>query len=237
MITSVNLQDVKDKLYLDLKDTGWDDKLKSFLQGTEMDKILETLLKEAMDGKRFTPPVKYIFRALKSCHFNKTRVVIIGQDPYPQIDVADGLAFSCSRQDRTEVSLQYMQKCIMDTVPQEDRAPVQSNDLSRWADQGVLLLNTAFTTSIGKPGTHQILWRNMMVNILDALVWNTDPLVYVFLGKKAQEFSDLIPDVNYKIITSHPASASYSGTEWDCGDLFNKVNSYLLKQSKSKIIW
>lgn len=237
MINSVNLQHVKDKLYLELKDTGWDDKLKSFLQGTEMDKILETLLKEATDGKRFTPPVKYIFKALTACPFDKTRVVIIGQDPYPQIDVADGLAFSCSRQDRAEVSLQHIKKAIQETVSQEFQDRNQSNDLSRWADQGVLLLNTALTTSIGKPGTHQILWRNLIINILDTLIWNNDPLVYVFLGKRAQEFADLIPDVNYKIITSHPASASYAGTEWDCNDLFNKVNLYLDKQSKTKITW
>ena len=237
MINSVNLQHVKDKLYLELKDTGWDDKLKSFLQGTEMDKILETLLKEATDGKRFTPPVKYIFKALTACPFDKTRVVIIGQDPYPQIDVADGLAFSCSRQDRAEVSLQHIKKAIQETVSQEFQDRNQSNDLSRWADQGVLLLNTALTTSIGKPGTHQILWRNLIINILDTLIWNNDPLVYVFLGKRAQEFADLIPDVNYKIITSHPASASYAGTEWDCNDLFNKVNLYLDKQSETKITW
>lgn len=237
MISSVNLQDVKHKLFLELKDTGWDNKLKSFLQSTEMDKILESLLKEATDGKRFTPPVKYVFKALTACSFDKVKVVIIGQDPYPQLDVADGLAFSCSRKDRAEVSLQHIKRSIELTVPIEYKDQSQSNDLSRWADQGVLLLNTALTTTIGKPGTHQILWKNFIINVLDSLIWSNQQLIYVFMGKKAQEFADLVPDVNYKIVTSHPASASYSDTEWDCCDMFNKINHYLEKQSKTKITW
>jgi uracil-DNA glycosylase len=237
MISSVNLQEVKENLCLKLKGTGWDDKLKSYLLSDEMDKTLNLLLKEAMDGKRFTPPVKYLFSAFEKCGFDKTEVVFIGQDPYPQLDVADGLAFSCSRQDKAEVSLKSLYDEIKNTVPEEQRDPNPSNDLKRWADQGILLLNSAFTTTISKPGTHQLLWRPFLINVLDALVWNKPGIVYVFLGKKAQEYMDLIPENNYKIAISHPASAGYSGRVWDCEDVFNKINKYLESQSKPKIIW
>lgn len=237
MISSVNLQDVKEKLYDKIGDSGWKDKLKSYLLGTDMDKILEYLLKEANDGKRFTPPMKYLFRAFEVCPFDKTDVVIIGQDPYPQLDVADGLAFSCSRKDKAEVSFGHMKEAIVRSVPEEFRDPNPSNDLKRWADQGVLLLNSAFTTTIGKPGTHQLLWRPFLINVLDSLVWNRPGIIYVFLGKKAQEYMDLIPENNCKIAVTHPASAAYSGTLWDCDDLFNKINSCLESQSKPKIIW
>jgi uracil-DNA glycosylase len=237
MISSVNLQDVKEKLHLKLKDTGWDDKLKSYLLGIEMDNVLEYLLKQANDGQRFTPPMKYIYRAFEVCPFDKTEVVFIGQDPYPQVDVADGIAFSCSRKDKEEVSLGHIKEAIRRTVPTENQDPDNGNDLKRWADQGVLLLNAAFTCTIGKPGTHHMLWKPFLINVLDALIWNRPGIVYVFMGKKAQEYMDLIPDNNCKIAVTHPASAAYSGTLWNCEDLFNKVNQCLEAQQKPKIIW
>lgn len=236
MISSVNLQDVKEKLYSKLSGSDWDIKLRSYLLGTEMDTLLEVLLAESQDGKRFTPPVKYFFRALETCPFENTRVVIIGQDPYPQVNTADGIAFSCSIKDKTEVSLKYIMDAIDKTVPPELIAP-KTNDLSRWSDQGVLMLNSAFTTTIGKPGTHQLLWRPFMVTLLDALIWNKPGLIYVFLGKKAQEYMDLIPDNNYKIAVNHPASAAYTGQTWNCEDMFNRVNAYLELQNQPKIIW
>ena len=181
MLSTVNLQEVKEKLYDKIGDSGWKDKLRGYLLGTDMEKILEHLLKEATDGKRFTPPMKYLFRAFETCSFDKTNVVFIGQDPYPQLDVADGLAFSCSRKDKQEVSLGHIMDSIRKTVPIEDQDPNPTNDLKRWADQGVLLLNSAFTTTIGKPATHYLLWKPFLVNVLDALVWNRPGIVYVFL--------------------------------------------------------
>ena len=238
MISSVNLQDVKEKLYLRLKDTGWDDKLKSFVLSADMDKILQFLLEESMDGKRFTPSLLYLFRAFETCHFKDVKVVLIGQDPYPQINTADGLAFSCSRGDKEEVSMKYIFEAIQSTVPIEDQDPNRSRDLIRWSKQGVLLLNSALTTTINKPGTHQLLWKPFIVNVLDALIWNKPEIVYIFLGKKAQDFADLVPDINCKVLSSHPASAGYAHQKrWDCEDLFNKINHCLLLQQKTKILW
>jgi uracil-DNA glycosylase len=237
MISSVNLQDVKQKLYKKLEISGWDDKLRSFLLGTEMDKILDILLKEAMDGKRFTPPMKHVFRAFEECPYDKVNVVIIGQDPYPQIETADGLAFSCSIKDKTEVSLQHIFKAIKESVPEEYQDPNPTNNLDRWAKQGVLLLNSAFTCTIGKPGTHYLLWRPFLINVIDSMIWSKPDMVYVFLGKKAQDYMDLIPDTGCKIAVEHPAAAAYKGSIWDCGDMFNKINQCLEIQGKSKIIW
>jgi uracil-DNA glycosylase len=237
MISSVNLQDVKEKLYTKLEISGWDEKLRSFLLGDEMDKILGVLLKDAMDGKRFTPPVKYVFRAFEECFYDKVNVVIIGQDPYPQIEVADGIAFSCSIKDKTEVSLQHIFKAIKESVPEDCKDQNPTNNLDRWAKQGVLLLNSAFTCTIGKPGTHQLLWRPFLVNVLDALIWNKPDTIYVFLGKKAQEYMDLIPDISCKIAIEHPAAAAYKGAIWNYGDVFNKINDCLALQNKPKIIW
>ena len=238
MISSVNLQEVKSKMVSKLEDTGWDKLLRTYFLGNDLDSILKNLLSEAQDGKRFTPQVKYIFAALEQCHFNDIKVVIIGQDPYPQVGVADGLAFSCSLKDKPEVSLKYIMDAINKTVPEDQLDPNPSPNLERWAKQGVLLLNTAFTTTIGKPGTHQILWKNTFVNILDSIIWNKQDVVYIFLGKKAQEYADLVPDNNPKLFASHPASAGYTGqAEWDSNNVFVKANECLKKLSKTPILW
>ena len=235
MLDSVNLQDVKEKIIDKLADSGWGNKLRTFIKSSEMDDILETLLKEALDNKRFTPKVKDIFNAFTACPYDKTRVVIIGQDPYPQAGVADGIAFSCSNMGNIEASLRYMHKSIAATV---DPTYVGQPDLKCWADQGILLLNTALTTTIGKPGSHQLLWRPFIVQVLDSLIWEKPGLIYVFLGKKAQELMDLVPDNNYKIVVSHPASAAYNKeANWDCNDMWNKINKYLEQDGQQRISW
>ena len=235
MLESVNLQDVKQKLVSKLQPCGWGAKLRTFMLGEDMDVILDKLLKDALDNKRFTPKIKDIFNAFEECPFDTTRVVIIGQDPYPQLNVADGLAFSCSKKGKIEASLAYMHGSIKKTaVP----GYIGSCDLKPWANQGVLLLNSAFTTVINKPGSHYLLWRPFLVQVLDTLVWERPNLIYVFLGKKAQEYADLIPDNNYKIMVSHPASAAYENQEeWDCEDMWNKINKYLEQDGGTKISW
>jgi len=234
MLQNVNLQEVKEKLYVKLKESGWSEYIKTFVLSSEMDTILETLLSDAMDNKRFTPKVKDLFKAFEMCPFDDVNVVIIGQDPYPQEGVADGIAFSCSYTGRAEASLRY----IFDSIKSTTGIETSDTDLSRWSKQGVLLINTAFTTTIGKPGSHQLLWKPFTVAVLDALVWNKPNLVYVFLGKQAQTYADLVPSNNYKYFTSHPASAAYmKQSKWDCNDIWNKVNKSLEEQNKPKIEW
>jgi uracil-DNA glycosylase len=230
----VNLQEVKEKLYERLKDSGWSKPLFNFIMTSDFDDILSFLLRDAQDGKRFTPKIKDLFRAFEECPVDKTRVVVIGQDPYPQIGVADGIAFSCSNKGKIEKSLEYMYKSIQDTTS----VTITDPDLSRWSHQGMLMLNSALTTTIGKPGSHQLLWKPFMAYLIDYLVWNKQDLIYVFLGKKAQEFADLVPDNNHKILVAHPASAVYEkGTVWDCNDMWNKINKYLEQNGQERISW
>jgi len=234
MLDTVNIQEVQDKLYEKLKESGWSSRLKTFMISDDMTKILSTLLKEAMDNKRFTPQVKDVFNAFEECPFDTTRVVFVGQDPYPTLNAADGLAFSCSKTS-IQKSLAYMHDSIKKTaIP----GYIGDGDLRPWAKQGVLLLNTAFTTTLSKPGTHQLVWRPFFVQVLDSLIWEKPGLIYVFLGKKAQEYADLVPDNNYKIMVSHPASAAYSNLEeWDCEDMWNRINKYLEQDGQTRISW
>ena len=236
---SVNIQEIKEKLYDKLKPSGWGDKLKSFLLSEDFDKILLKLESEAVEGKRFVPQVKYMFSAFEKCPYDKLKVVMMGQDPYPYLGVPDGMAFSCSLRGKPEASLRYMFKEIEHTVYSEDGRVMDTNpDLTRWSQQGVLLLNSALTTTVGKPGVHQIMWRPFMSFLFDILSWYNPGLIYVFLGKTAGQWADSIPDNCYKLFASHPASAAHTNAErWDSKNVFNEVNGILLKNNNEKITW
>lgn len=230
----VNSKEFADKIYKKLEPTGWNTALRTFIKSNDFIDLLDNLQIEVQQGKRFTPTFKYVFRAFEKTPYDNVKVVVLGQDPYPQINVADGLAFSCSRQKRVEKSLQYIHSAIESTV---DNAQPSVQNLEYLADQGVLLLNTALTTTIGKPGTHQHYWKPFMSHLLDHLNSEKPDLVYLLLGKKAEFWEDLI-ESDYIIKASHPASAAYAKQhKWDCNDCFNRVNESLALQELPGIKW
>ncbi len=158
MTEQVNLEDVKLKLIEKLKPSGWAGKLKGFVQSSDFDKILKVLYKLREDGKRFTPPLKYVFRAFEECPINDLKVVMIGQDPYPQLGVADGISFSCSLTGKPQPSLRHILRAVNETVHGEIAIDYDP-DLKRWSNQGVLMLNSALTCEIDKIGSHVPIWK------------------------------------------------------------------------------
>lgn len=233
---SVDLEEVKVKLYEKLRPSGWADKLKTFILSEDFDKILQTLLKEAQQGQRFTPPLKQVFNAFEACPYDKLKVIILGQDPYPQVGVSDGIAFSCSNTGRIQPSLKYVFKELEDTVYPDGYT--WDPNLARWSNQGILLINTALTTSIGQVGKHYGLWQPFMAFLFDILTFQNPGLIYVFMGAKAKEWSESIPENNYKIFATHPASAAHNNAEkWHSGDVFNKISQLVEKSFNEKIIW
>jgi uracil-DNA glycosylase len=233
---TIDIEQVRLKLYENLKPSGWGDKLKTFLLSSDFEKILLTLLDEVKAGKRFTPPLKLVFKAFECCDMSKLKVVMIGQDPYPQPYVASGIAFSCDVTGKPEKSLKYIFKALEETVYPEGY--LWDPDLSRWGKQGVLMLNSALTTQMSKTGTHYTLWKPFLEFLFDYLNINHPGLVYVFMGKKAQELEGYIEDNSFKLACSHPASAAYKDLErWDCNDIFNKTNEILSNQYNEQIIW
>lgn len=233
MEQTINLVEIKEKLIEKLKPSGWANKLKGFIQSSDFDKILQTLYNEREDGKRFTPPLKDVFRAFEQCPEKDLKIVFIGQDPYPQLGVADGMAFSCGVTMKPQPSLRNMFEAIEETVYQ-GFPTYQDPNLTRWANQGVLLLNTALTCQVDKIGSHYSIWNEFVMYVFDMLNFTNSGLIFVLLGAKAQELESIIGPNHYILKASHPASAAYTKTTWDCKNIFLRANE-IIEANNGKI--
>ena len=233
MEQTINLVEIKEKLIEKLKPSGWANKLKGFIQSSDFDKILETLYNEREDGNRFTPPLKDVFRAFEQCPEKDLKIVFIGQDPYPQLGVADGMAFSCGVTMKPQPSLRNMFEAIEETVYQ-GFPTYQDPNLTRWANQGVLLLNTTLTCQVDKIGSHYSIWNEFVMYVFDMLNFTNSGLIFVLLGAKAQELESIIGPNHYILKASHPASAAYTKTTWDCKNIFLRANE-IIEANNGKI--
>ena len=234
----VDIAKLRDDVNNKLSDSGWDKMLSPFVNGLEFDYIINKLVECVNAGKRFTPKFKDIFNAFVECPYDDLKVIIIGQDPYPQLGVADGIAFSCSNKGKAEKSLQYILKQTIGDYTDTGRViyTPEECDLRRWANQGVLLLNTAFTVEINSIGSHYNLWKPFTQYLFENINRHHKNIPTVLMGKKAEAWQLLLNNQKiYKV--AHPASAAYRGGEWNCNDVFNKVNQELEKQEKSCINW
>jgi len=222
----INIIKLRETLNTNLIESDWHDMLSPYINGLNFDIIVDKLVKDVNEGRRFTPRFKDIFNAFYECPYGNTKVVIVGQDPYPQLGVADGIAFSCSRKGKAEKSLQYINKALgTDHV-----------DLRCWSNQGVLMINTAFTCEINKIGSHYGRWKSFTEYLFENINRHKSKTIFILMGKKAEEWQTLLPDCII-LKCPHPASAAYRGGEWDCKDVFNKTNEELTKQGKSCIDW
>jgi uracil-DNA glycosylase len=236
-LNNIDLEAVKLKLYEKLKPSGWGDKLKTFLLSEDFDKILRYLLKDAQEGRRFTPVLKQVFRAFEECPYKDLKCVIIGQDPYPGENTADGIAFSSSNTGIVPSSLKFMFKELEATV-YPTKGYEWNPDLTRWSNQGILLINSAFTTTVNNIGQHYQLWKPFMEFLFDLLHYDNPGVIYAFLGKVAQGWTGHAPENSFKLLASHPNSAAHNKNEhWDSDNLFNKITDLMWKHYKHKMIW
>ena len=229
-------EQIKQKMFDKLEPSGWGKVFKSFLFSSEFEKILNKLWDLSNKNSRFAPTLKQVFRAFEECPYDKLQVVIVGQDPYPTLNVADGIAFSCSNTNKLQPSLKFILQEVDKTV-YDNHVISKDLDLKRWSNQGILLFNTALTVEIGKIGSHYDIWKPFTAYLFDYLNQNNSDLIYVYMGKKAQEWSDLTNDDNHKFFIKHPASAAYNGSKWDSDDIFNKISLILNNKDKTIITW
>ena len=235
---SPDINNFKTQIKTDIEKSGWNDILNPFIDSKAFEDVFNSLVSLVNNDQRFTPPFKDVFNAFKECNYNDLKVVIVGQDPYPQIGSADGLAFSCSKKGKAEKSLQYILKQTIGDFTDTGRViyTPEECDLRRWANQGVLLINTALTVEINKIGSHFWHWKPFTEYLFYTLNQKNKDIVFILMGKKAEAWQLLLS--NHKLLKcSHPASAAYRGGIWDSNDVFNKANKELKDQNKALINW
>lgn len=180
------------------------------------------------------PPAGNIFRAFDLCPFGKVKVVIVGQDPYHGPRQANGLSFSVNDGVDLPPSLQNIYKEIHNDL---GITPSTSGDLSRWARQGVLMLNSVLTVLANQPASHSGKgWEEFTNAVIKALNENREHIVYMLWGKYAQAKGEVIDRTKNLVLTSaHPSPYSVSGFYGN--HHFSKCNEYLKKHGLSSINW
>ncbi|MBT54641.1 MAG: uracil-DNA glycosylase [Mameliella sp.] len=179
------------------------------------------------------PPAPQIFAALEACPPQATRVVILGQDPYPTPGHAHGLAFS------VEPDVRPLPRSLTNIYKemQEDLGAIPPNgDLRFWAEQGVLLLNTALTVEAGKAGVHAKLgWSRLTEQVLAAL--SDQPRAFLLWGAHAQGFAKHITGPDHLILTSpHPSPLSARRGFFGSRP-FSRINDWLKDGGQTPINW
>lgn len=182
------------------------------------------------------PKGDQIFRALNTCPLKNVKVVILGQDPYPTRGHAHGLCFS------VEESVKPFPKSLVNIFKEIEsdlgQAFPENGSLVRWAEQGVLLLNAVLTVEEGAPESHARKgWEQLTDAIISALNNNSEHVVYLLWGSKAQEKASQVDSSKNLILkTVHPSPLSAYRGFLGCKH-FSKTNEYLLENGKSPIIW
>ncbi|SEV96035.1 Uracil-DNA glycosylase [Prevotella aff. ruminicola Tc2-24] len=182
------------------------------------------------------PPGKLIFNAFNLCPFDKVKVVIIGQDPYHEPGQAHGLSFSVQDGIMFPPSLQNIFKEIQADLG----TPIpMSGNLTRWAEQGVLLLNASLTVRAHQANSHSTLgWQKFTDAAIQALATQREHLVYMLWGGYARSKAYMIDKNSNLVLESvHPSPLSANRGGWFGQHQFSRCNAYLEKNGKTPIIW
>lgn len=196
---------------------------------------LSAFVREGYVINKIYPPLKDVFRAFDLCHFDKVKVVILGQDPYHGDRQANGLAFAVNEDITIPPSLQNIFKEI-----ESDLAIIteKNGDLSRLAKQGVLLLNVTLTVRAQTPGSHQKKgWENFTDAVIKALSEKREHIVFMLWGNYAKNKGAIIDRSKHLVLeAAHPSPFSaYSGF-FGCKH-FSKANAYLKNHELKEIDW
>lgn len=196
---------------------------------------LHHFLKAEYANQEVFPPMSDLWTAFELCSFDHVKVVILGQDPYHKKGQAHGLSFSVNKGIPIPPSLQNIHKELADDL---NIQPPDHGNLSGWADQGVLLLNTVLTVRQGQAHSHRGQgWEELTDQVIQSLNEKQDPVVFILWGNPAKEKIKLINTEKHFIITSvHPSPLSaYRG--FFGSRPFSKANTYLHTSNQTPIDW
>lgn len=208
--------------------------------GSEFDKQyfvdLTNFVREEYLHYQCFPPGKLIFNAFNLCSFDQVKVVIIGQDPYHEMGQAMGLSFSVPQGVMMPPSLIN----IFKEIQLDLGTPIPTNgDLTRWAEQGVLLLNATLTVRAHFAGSHQRRgWEDFTDAAIKALNVDREHLVFILWGGYARSKSALIDHNKHFVLESvHPSPLSANRGGWFGNHHFSRCNAYLEQNGIDPIQW
>lgn len=214
---------------------SWKRQLQDEFEKNYFRQLTDAVREEYQSGTCY-PPGSLIFNAFNLCPFDKVKVVIIGQDPYHEPRQAHGLSFSVQDGVPFPPSLQNIFKEIHDDLG----TPIpQSGNLTRWAEQGVLLLNATLTVRAHQANSHvQLGWRDFTDAAIRALAARREHLVYMLWGGYARGKAYMIDKSKNLVLESvHPSPLSANRGGWFGQHQFSRCNAYLEKQGLSIIKW
>lgn len=212
----------------------WDDILGEEFQKEYYLKLRAFLAREYRT-RTIYPDMYDIFNALKYTPYSEVKAVILGQDPYHGPGQAHGLCFSVLPGIVPPPSLKNIYREIQD----EYGTPTpEGGDLTRWAKQGVLLLNTVLTVRAGMANSHRGMgWEILTDKIITLLNERTEPIVFMLWGANARQKQTLITNPNHLVLTAaHPSPLSAYNGFFGCGH-FRRCNDFLEKNGMEPILW
>jgi len=220
---------------MDVKiEDSWKEALKDEFNKAYFTQLTEFVRSEYESTTVF-PPAKLIFNAFDQCPFNDTKVVIIGQDPYHDVNQAHGLCFSVNEGVKIPPSLRN----IFKEQAQDLGIPIpESGNLLRWAQQGVLLINATLTVRAHQAGSHQRKgWEEFTDAAIRILAEKSEGVVFLLWGNYAQKKAEMIDEKKHFILKSvHPSPLSASRGFFG-NHHFSRANEYLISKGKTPINW
>ena len=214
---------------------NWYEKLTSVFN-SEKYAELEKFLNAEYTNKTIYPEPKNVFNALNLVKFEDVKVVIVGQDPYHNPNQAHGLSFSVEKDVNIPPSLQNIYKELKADL----NCYIPNNgNLTKWAKQGVLLLNSVLTVEKNKPNSHKGKgWELITTEIIKKLNERNQPVIFLLWGGNAKAFTKYIDCNKHYILTAvHPSPMSANQGGWFGCKHFSKTNEIINKLGKSEIDW
>lgn len=217
------------------KSISWTDILGEEKEQAYFKSIIYFLAQERVAGKIIYPAQKDLFNAFKETLYEHVKVVILGQDPYHGPGQAHGLSFSV----QTDIQPPPSLKNIFQELHNDVHIPIPHHGcLKKWANQGVLLLNTSLSVERGKPQSHaKIGWTTFTDKVIVTLNDYPNPLVFLLWGAHAQSKRSLINEEKHLVLTAaHPSPFSAHRGFLGCRH-FSKANAFLEKNGREPIDW
>ena len=214
--------------------TTWNEILAEEMQNDYYQELQAFVQKRRAEVRVF-PEEKNVFNALELTPFESVKVVILGQDPYHGFGQAHGLSFSVQKGIPLPPSLRNIYKELQEDIGGD--LPTEG-DLTHWAKQGVLLLNTVLTVEEGNANSHKGMgWERLTNRLIESLNELKHPVIFILWGKPAQDKEKLITNSNHVILKApHPSPLSaYRG--FFGSKPFSRVNDILIQQGQTPIRW